>query len=343
MSKLAIVIGVTAMDGESLVRFLLKKGYRVIGTYRRNTQVDPVKLGDLYNHDSNLSFEYCDISDGVSIRGMFERVIDSCGHPDEVYMVAAQSHVGKSFQSPESTVLVNGMSWFHVLEGIRILSPTTRIYFCGTSELLGGDPSKCPFTEESSYECRSPYAIGKELGTRWVKYFRQTHGLFACYGVLFNHSNTSRSKEFFIRKVTNAAARIVLGKQSKLKLGNIEFWRDEHWSDFGVEMMWKMLQLDEPETFLICRGECFHGTQFLDAAFGHFNLNWRKHVEIDQSLVRPNEVVKLVGDPAKAICKLEWRPNRIPFQDHIRLMCEYDYVLESGGKPVRPNVFALYP
>ena len=337
--KIAIVVGISGMDAEAITHLLLSKNYSVIGTYRKNTQLDLVDLISGYPASSNIHLEYCDISDFNSVRILFENVLLKHGHIDEVYLLAAQSHVGNSFSSAETTVLINGMSAYSFLENIRLLTPKTKLYYAGTSELLGGDPANCPFDEGSPYECRSPYSIGKELGTRWVKYFVQTYGLFACYGILFNHSNCSRGKSFFIRRVTNSAARIALGKQKELVLGNLDFWRDEHWSDFGVEMMWKMLQLDKPDTFLICRGQAFHGEQFLDEAFEHFNLDWKHYVKIDKSLFRPNEVRKLVGNPQKAIDKLGWNPDRMSFKDHIGLMCNFDYELESGNKPARPNVF----
>jgi GDPmannose 4,6-dehydratase len=256
-------------------------------------------------------------------------------------LLAAQSHVGNSFISSESTVITNGMSVYHFLENIRLLTPKTKLYFAATSELFGGNPDKCPFNELSEYECRSPYSIGKELGTRWIKYFKQTYGLFATYGLLFNHSNCNRGKNFFIRRVTNSAARIALGKQKDLALGNLNFWRDEHWGDFGTEMMWKMLQLNDPEVFVICKGECYHGEQFLDKAFGYFNLNWRKYVTFDKDRLRPNEVIKLTGDSSKAVEKLGWNPKRMSFEKHIELMCKYDYSIESTGIAERPNVFDL--
>jgi GDPmannose 4,6-dehydratase len=327
------------MDAEALTHLLLSKNYSVIGTYRKNTQLNLEDLTSGYPVGSNIHLEYCDISDFNSVRILFESVLSKHGRIDEVYLLAAQSHVGHSFSSAETTVITNGMSAYSFLENIRLLTPNTKLYYAATSELLGGDPIRCPFDENSPYECRSPYSIGKELGTRWVKYFVQTYGLFACYGILFNHSNCSRGKSFFIRRVTNSAARIALGKQSELVLGNLDFWRDEHWSDFGVEMMWKMLQLEQPDTFLICRGKAFHGEQYLDEAFEHFNLDWKKCVKIDKSLFRPNEVKMLVGTPKKAIDKLGWNPDRMSFKDHMTLMCNYDFELESGNKPTRPNVF----
>lgn len=341
MDKIAIVVGITGMDGESAAHFLLSKGYKIIGTYRKNSHIDLVDLAAKYLN--KINFEYCEISDFNSVRLLIEKCLKKYGQIDEIYLIAAQSHVGFSFEEPEKTVITNGMSAYNFLENLRNLSSKTRLYFCATSELLGGDASKCPFNEESEYECRSPYSIGKELGTRWIKYYVQTYGMFATYGVLFNHSNCSREKSFYIRKVTNTAARIALGLEKELKLGNLNFWRDEHWSDFGVEMMWKMLQLNEPKTYLICNGSGHHGEEFLNEAFNYFNLDWKKYIKIDNSLFRPNEVVKLVGNPSKAIKELDWRPNRISLKEHISLMCDYDYRLEKGEKVERPNVFKLFP
>lgn len=341
--KVAIVVGISGMDGESLSHFLLDKNYNVIGTYRKNTQLNLETLLNSYNNNADLSLEYCDITDSYSVENLIKNTLIKFNKIDEIYLLAAQSHVGKSFTTAETTVLTDGMSVFYFLESIKNYTNKTKLYFAATSELLGGDPTNCPFTEESEYECRSPYAIGKELGTRWIKYYNQTYGLFATYGILFNHSNCSRGKDFYIRKVTNSAARIYLGLQKELKLGSLDFYRDEHWSDFGCEMMWKMLQLENPETFLICKGECFSGEQFLDEAFNYFNLDWKKYISLDKSLLRPNEVVKLVGSCSRAMKKLDWKPNRMSFKDHISLMCKHDYELESNKSPIRPNVFKLFP
>ncbi len=342
MLKTAIITGITGMDCEALADILLTKGYTVVGTYRKTASLNLDSILLLHGNHPNLHLEHCDIADGQSVKILLDNVLGRFGHIDELYLLAAQSHVGISFSSPETTVVTDGMSVFHFLDNLRQCSPKTRTYFSATSELLGGDPANCPFDETSPYECRSPYAIGKELGTRWIKYYQQM-GMFATYGILFNHSNTSRNLSFYIRRVTNAAARIALGKQDELKLGSLGFYRDEHWSDFGCEMMWKMLQLDRPETFVICRGECFHGEQFLDEAFGHFNLSWRQYVKFDETRLRPNEVVKLVGNPSKAVEKLGWKPDRMSFKDHMRLMCDHDYLIERGEKPSRPDVFKLFP
>jgi GDPmannose 4,6-dehydratase len=338
MSKIALITGITGMDAEALCDILLSKSYTVVGTYRKTAGLNLDAIAAAHRNNPNLYLEFCDIADHQSVETLVLSVLEKHGRIDELYLLAAQSHVGLSFTSAESTVQTDGMSVFYFLETLRQHSPKTRTYFAATSELLGGDPAGCPFNEDSPFDCRSPYAVAKELGTRWVRYYQQM-GLFATYGLLFNHSNTSRNLSFYIRRVTNGAARIALGKQKTLPLGSLDFYRDEHWSDFGCEMMWKMLQLDRPETFVICRGECFHGEQFLDEAFGYFNLRWQDHVTLDKERLRPNEVVKLLGDPSRAVEKLGWQPDRMSFGEHIELMCRHDFALERGEKPGRPNVF----
>lgn len=341
MSKVGLVIGITGMDGSAMTRFLLSKGYSVVGTYRKNSKFNENDTGALFG--GRVDLQYCEITDFHSVASLFKSVLDKYGKIDEIYLIAAQSHVGFSFKEPEKTVLTNGMSAYNFLENMRLMTPKTKLYFCATSELFGGDPTREVFNEKSSFECRSPYSIGKELGTRWITYYVQTYGLFACYGILFNHSNFDREKSFFIRKVTNGAARIASGKQKELVLGNLNFYRDEHWSDFGVEMMWKMLQRETPKTYVICKGETYHGEEFLNYAFNYFNLDWKDYVKISDDLKRPNEVVKLIGDCSLAKEELGWNPKRMSFKDHMELMCEYDFHLENNLDYKRPNVFELFP
>lgn len=336
--KKAIVFGINAMDGKTLTHLLLSKGYQVVGTFRRNTLNLKDDIAPLFGNNPFLTFEYCDVSDGGSMKQLIVKHADA----DEAYLLAAQSHVGFSFTSEEVSILTNGQSVLHLLKNVHELAPKMRCYFAATSELMGGANPDKPYNEDSSYDCRSPYSIGKELGTRWVKYYRQL-GVFACYGILFNHSNCYRSCDFMIRRLTNGAARIALGKQKDLSLGFLGFSRDEHWSDFGCEMMWKMLQWETPQDYVIANGVTYSGENFLQEAFGYFNLKWQDHVVVDKTRFRPNEVVKLVGDSSRAQRDLGWRPSRMPFKDHISLMCAWDYTLESGGKPVRPDVFSLYP
>lgn len=335
-NKKALVFGISGMDGKTITHLLLKKNYEVVGTYRRNTITTLTEIHPIFNNDPRLSFEFCDITDYNSVRFVIEKTM-----PDEIYLLAAQSHVGFSFESPDSTVMTNGMSVYNVLDNVLKYCKKSRVYFAATSELFGGS-NPGPYNETSEFDTRSPYSIGKELGTRWIKYYRHL-GIFACYGILFNHSNVYRNYNFFIRRLTTSAARIALGKQNSITFGNLDFWRDEHWSDFGCEMMIKMLQKESPNDYVIANGVTHHGEEFLDAAFGYFNLNWRKHVVIDKSRFRPNEVVKLIGDSSKAQAELGWKPNRMSFKDHIGLMCQNDYHLESGKSFAYPDVFSLYP
>jgi len=333
--KKAIIFGINGMDAKTLTHFLLGRGYGVVGTYRRNTLDTKVEIAPLFGDSSQVQFEYCDVNDFSSVKELLSK------HPDasEIYLLASQSHVGISFFSA-STSMQNGASVFNVLENVKNINSAARVYFAGTSELMGGEnPPEKGYNEDSPYDCRSPYAIGKELGTRWIKYYRQL-GLFCCYGILFNHSNIYRGSEFYIRRVTSTAARIAAGKDSSLVLGNLNFYRDEHWSDFGCEMMWKMLQQDAPKDYVIANGVAWHGEQYLDEAFGYFNLDWKQYVKIDKARFRPNEVVKLIGDSSAAQKDLGWIPERISFRRHIEMMCKWDFELESGIAPVRPDVFA---
>jgi GDPmannose 4,6-dehydratase len=341
--KVAVITGI-GMDSKTLTHLLLSKGYKVILTFRRNTSQNLDSLLDFFTEDlvhfpqSKLQTLFMDITDSTSVRTGIEAILTENGRIDEFYNLAAQSHVGDSFKNPLYTVVTNGIGVFHILDTLHKLSPKTRFYQASTSEMFGGDPTRIPFNEATPFECRSPYAIGKMLGYNWVSYFRQTYGMFACSGFLFNHSNVYRHKTFFIRKVTNSAAKIALGKQKELILGNLDHWRDEHWSDFGCEAMWKMLNMETPDDYVIANGYAHHGEEYLDLAFGYFNINWKDYVKFDPSYIRPNEVVKLVGNCDKAKSKLGWTPGRLPFDKHIHFMCQYDFELEAGQKPKRPVV-----
>ena len=348
MRKIAVITGANAMDSKSLTHFLLKKDYKVILTYRRNTFFDEAGMRNIFlselmeNPNSSLFFEPCDIACQSSVTSCILSILEEHGKIDELYLLAANSHVGDSFKNKELVIQTNGQSVFFFLETLKSHSPKTKTYFAATSELVGGiDDGE--FDEDCLWNPRSPYAIGKELGARWVNFYRDSldSNLFCCFGILFNHSNTYRSKDFAIRKITNTAAKIALGEEDKLTLGHLNWARDEHWSDFGCEAMWKMLQLDSPENFVVGNGECHWGEEYVDSAFSFFNLDWRDHVVFSDEFKRPNEVIRLIANPAKAEKKLGWIKNRISFKKHIELMCQYDLELESGLVPVRPDVFAM--
>lgn len=347
--KLALITG-TGMDSKTLTHLLLSKDYHVVMTYRRNSKQIIEEVKEIFNEDllkypnSRLGFEFMDITDPSSVRGAIKDVLNKHGHIDELYSLAAQSHVGDSFLNAEYTMKATGFAVYYLLECCREFCPNVRFYQASTSELFGGAPENIPFTEESPFECRSPYSISKHLAYNWIKYYRQTYGMFACSGFLFNHSSIYRTANFYCRKVTNTAAKISLGKVDILELGNLDHWRDEHYSDFGCEAMWKMVNNElGPRDYVICTNECHHGEEYLDLAFGYFNLDWRKYVAVDESLKRPNEVVKLVGNSALATKEIGWNPKRMSFKDHINIMCRWDYELENGQKPIRKNVILDYP
>lgn len=348
MNNIALITGSNGMDAKTLTHFLLNKGYKVILTYRRNSFWDAQNIKSLFkddlekNPESELYLEVCDISCQNSVNECIKSTLKYHSRIDELYLLAANSHVGESFKNKELAIQTNGQSVYYFLECLKNYSPKTKTYFAATSELVGGIDSGT-FNEDCVWNPRSPYAIGKALGARWINFYRDSldTGMFCCYGILFNHSNTYRSKDFVSRKITNTAARIALGKEHELKLGHLQWARDEHWSDFGVEAMWKILQQDKPENFVIGNGVTHWGEEFVQSAFNHFNLDWKKYVKFDDSLKRPNEVVRLIADSTKAQKKLGWIPERISFDTHIKLMCQYDYQLESGQTPIRPNVFEL--
>lgn len=349
-NNIALITGCNGMDAKTLTHFLLSKNYKVVLTYRRNTYFTESNILNIFKDDlkkyplSELYLEVCDITCQNSINECIKSTLKKHSRIDELYLLAANSHVGESFKNKELSILTNGQSVYFFLECLKNYSPKTRTYFAATSELVGGI-DQGTFNENCLWNPRSPYSIGKELGARWINFYKDSldTGMFCCYGILFNHSNTYRSKDFVIRKITNTAAKIAIGKESELKLGHLDWARDEHYSDFGCEMMFMILQKDTPQNYVIGTGETHWGEEYVKLAFDYFNLDWKKYVKFDKSLLRPNEVVRLIADSTKAQKELDWRPNRMKFKTHIDLMCKFDLELESGKTPIRPNVFELYP
>lgn len=349
MGKLAVLTGCSGMDAKTLTHFLLAKDYHVVLTYRRNTQLDLEAIKNIFHVElftyplSKLTFEPCDIADRNSVEECIKNTLLKYGKIDELYLLAAMSHVGNSFSQKEYSILANGQSVYYFLETVKNHSRTTKTYVALTSELAGNVPDGYLFSENTVWNPKSPYSIGKALGGHWVKYYREAldSQLFVCFGICFNHSNVYRTKDFAIRKITNTAARIVLGKEKDLKLAHLDWARDESWSDFCCELFWKMLQRDSPVDYVIGNGDTHWGEEYVTEAFNYFNLDWKKCVKFDDNLKRPNEVVRLISDPSKAEKELGWIRNRISFQKHIELMCNYDFILESGEIPIRPDVFKL--
>src|ERR1041384_888704 len=352
MNTIALLTGANGMDAKTLTHFLLRKNnYTVILTYRRSTSLDLNKIKVLYTKDlidnpnSRLDFIFMDITDQSSIKYAIKNILENDKEDKigECYSLASQSHVGHSFEKPLYTMQATGIAMFYILEAIKDLTPKTKVFQASTSEMFGGDPSKCPFNEESEFELRSPYAVAKNVAYDWAKYFRQTHDMFVSSAFCFNHSNFYRHDSFYISKCAVAATKIALGKQKELILGNLDFARDESFSDYCCEAFWKMLQLNEPQDFVIGRGRAFTGIEVLELIFNCYNLNWQDYVKQDKKLFRENEVAKLVADSTKAQNILGFKPERMSIKDHIRLMCEYNYSSEINQEFNYPDVFKLFP
>ena len=291
--NIAVVTGCNGMDAKTLTHLLLSKEYKVILTYRRNSYFDQFKILNIFKDDlikypnSELYLEVCDISCQNSVNECIKSILKNHSRIDELYLLASNSHVGESFKNKELSINTNGQSVYYFLECLKTNSVKTRTYFAATSELVGGIESGS-FSENCKWSPKSPYAIGKALGARWIDFYRDCLDtqLYCCYGILFNHSNTYRSKDFAIRKITNTAAKISLGKEDVLKLGHLEWARDEHYSDFGCYAMWQMLQRDKPDNYVIGNGETHWGEEYVETAFGYFNLDWKKYVKFDESSKR---------------------------------------------------------
>ena len=304
--KKALITGITGQDGSYLAELLLEKGYEVHGIIRRasnfNTQrIDHlIENPEIYNH--RLFLHYGDMTDGSRLVTLIARLV-----PDEVYNLAAQSHVRVSFDEPEYTGDTVGLGTTRILEAIRITGVKAKFYQASSSEMFGATPS--PQNEETPFYPRSPYGAAKVYSYWMTKNYREAYGLFACNGILFNHESERRGETFVTRKITIAAARIAMGLQANLSLGNLESFRDWGYAPEYVEGMWRMLQVDEPDDFVLATGQSISVGQFLENAFKRVNLNWQDHVKIDSRLYRATEVDVLEGDYSKAKSKLGWIPR----------------------------------
>ncbi len=348
MSKTALISGF-GMDSKTLTHFLLSKNYHVFLATRRNTILELENVKNFFTKDlvqfpeSKLSVLYVDIGDGGSVRACIENVLKETPQLDEVYHLAASSLVSYSYDAPLLNIQTNGISVLHFLDAIRQLTPKTKFYFAASTEMFSGNVNDEKYTEQSKFYPKTVYGCSKVLGFDLTRYFRETYGLFCLSGILANHSNIYRTPSFFVRKVTQTAARIAMGKMDKLAVGHLNWARDEFWSDFGMEAAWKLLQLEKPQDTIIGNGNTRWGQEYIDLVFNYFNLSVEKHLTFDPQFLRKNEVVKLEVDSSLATKTIGWKPNRIPFKTHIELMCKHDYELESGQTPTRPNVFEMFP
>jgi len=318
--KKALITGITGQDGSYLAELLLEKGYEVRGLIRRSSTFNSRRIDHLYvdPHEPGARFflHYGDLSDSGQLSHLIYNL-----QPDEIYHLAAQSHVRVSFDMPEFTGDVSGLGTTRILEAIRRSGIKTRFYQASSSELFGSAPP--PQNEETPMMPRSPYAAAK-LYAYWMTInYREGYGLYAVNGILFNHESPRRGETFVTRKITRAVARIKLGLQKKLYLGNLEARRDWGYAPDYVEAMWLMLQQDTPDDFVIATGESHSVREFLEAAFGYAGLDWREYVEIDPRYFRPTEVDFLLGDGSKARDRLGWRP-KVGFQELVRIMVDAD-------------------
>ena len=314
MAKKALITGVTGQDGSYLAEYLHSQGYEVHGLLRRSSQSVEDRLGSLTDI---VRVEHGDLTDSLSLREILSRV-----QPDEIYNLAAQSHVGWSFQTPESTFDITGAGCLRLLEAMRQTSPASRFYQASSSEMFGR-VHETPQTETTPFHPRSPYGVAKVAAFWATVNYREGYDLFACNGILFNHESERRGEEFVTRKITIAVAKIALGLQDKLSLGNLDAKRDWGYAPEYVKAMHLMLQQPEPDDFVIATGHTHSVRDFCEAAFNHIGKNWEDYVVIDQKFFRPAEVSLLIGDPGKAEQKLGWR-SEVSFSDLVGRMVSAD-------------------
>jgi GDPmannose 4,6-dehydratase len=334
MPKKALITGVSGQDGSYLVELLLEKGYEVHGIVRRQSSTIRPRLDAVQARKDlpldKLVLHYGDLGDG----GGLVRLVDKV-QPDEVYNLAAQSHVRVSFDTPEYTSDVTGTGCIRLLEAIRDVGIKPRFYQASSSEMYG-KVRAVPQTEDTPFHPRSPYAVAKVFAFWATVNYRESYGMHASNGILFNHESPRRGESFVTRKITLAAARIKLGLQKRLALGNLESKRDWGYAKEYVEAMWLMLQQPEGDDYVVATNETHTIAECLDVAFGAVGLNWRDHVDIDSRFFRPAEVDLLIGDPAKAKRKLGWEP-KTKFKALIELMVDSDIRLlkdQMSGKAI---------
>ena len=330
MAKCALITGITGQDGSYLAEFLLNKGYEVHGIIRRASTFNTHRIDhlyvDLHLPDATLFLHYGDLMDASRLSTLVSQI-----RPDEVYHLAAQSHVRVSFDEPEYTCETTGLGTIRLLEAIRQLGLDCRFYQASSSEMFGSSPP--PQNEHTPFQPRSPYGAAKLFAYWSARNYREAYGLFAVNGILFNHESPRRGETFVTRKITRAVARIQAGLEEHLWVGNIDAIRDWGYAPEYVEGMWRMLQADVPEDFVLATGTGNTVREFLALAFEHVGLDWEKFVRFDERYRRPSEVDSLIGDASKAESRLGWKP-RVPMSDLVKIMVDADIrALEAGSQP----------
>jgi len=328
--KKALITGITGQDGSYLAELLLYKGYEVHGIIRRASTFNTQRIDHIYRDPHNgeavkLYLHYGDIAVAETLQHIIYEI-----KPDEIYHLAAQSHVRVSFDMPEYTGDVTGLGTTRILEAVRKSAGNSRFYQASSSEMFGG--AKPPQCETTRLEPRSPYAAAKVYAYWIAKNYREAYGLFACNGILFNHESPRRGETFVTRKITRAVAAIKAGKQKLIFLGNLDAKRDWGYAPEYVEAMWLMMQQEQSDDFVIGTGETHSVREFLQEAFGYVGLNYEEYVRIDERYFRPTEVDVLLSDPSKAREKLGWQP-RVKFNELVRIMMDADLELMGQTCP----------
>ena len=325
--KKALITGITGQDGSYLADLLIGKGYEVHGIIRRASTFNTSRIDHLYQdphvNGVRLFLHYGDLSDSVSMTKMLYDL-----QPDEVYNLGAQSHVRVSFDIPEYTADVTGVGTIRILEAIRESGVKPRFYQASSSEMFG-KVQEIPQRETTPFWPRSPYGCAKMFGHWATVNYRESYNLFACSGILFNHESPRRGETFVTRKISRAAAAIKLGLQNELYLGNLDAKRDWGYAPEYVEGMWRMLQADQPDDYVLATNETHTVQEFVEEAFAHAGLDWQKHVKYDARYERPAEVDLLIGDPAKAKKQLGWEP-KVRFKELVQIMVDADVEMLEG-------------
>jgi GDPmannose 4,6-dehydratase len=333
--KKALITGITGQDGSYLTELLLEKNYEVHGIIRRSSSFNTGRIDHLFNNpdigNKKLFLHFGDLADSSSISRLLEKI-----KPDEIYNLGAQSHVKVSFDIPEYTSDIDATGTCRILDAIHDTHIKTKFYQASSSEMYG-KVQAIPQDENTPFYPRSPYACAK-LYSHWLTVnFRESYGLFACSGILFNHESPRRGQTFVTRKITHTLAEILAKKTDKLFLGNLDAKRDWGFAGDYVEAMWLMLQQDQPDDYVIATGETYSVKDFLEEAFGYVDLDWKKYVEISEKYFRPAEVDLLIGDASKAKEKLGWKP-KVNFKQLVRMMVDEDCKLLGVNKFASQNI-----
>ncbi|MCT7291412.1 GDP-mannose 4,6-dehydratase [Rhodococcus sp. PAE-6] len=328
--KVALITGITGQDGSYLAELLLSKGYEVHGLIRRSSSFNTSRIDHLYvdphEPDAKLFLHYGDLSDGARLVTLLSSI-----NPDEVYNLGAQSHVRVSFDEPEHTGDTTGIGSIRLLEAVRLAGVKCRYYQASSSEMFGASPP--PQNEDTRFYPRSPYGAAKVYSYWVTKNYREAYDMFAVNGILFNHESPRRGETFVTRKITRAVARIKAGVEKHLYMGNIDAVRDWGYAPEYVEGMWRMLQADEPDDFVLATGQAYSVRDFLQVAFEHAGLDWEEHVKFDERYLRPTEVDSLIGDSTRAQEKLGWKA-RVHTPELARIMVDAD--IDALGHEGRP-------